>query len=214
MSTITLLSSFHLQRGKCNPSELYKIIEQIQPEIIFEELPYDVFNIVYADGFIPQSLEAFTIKHYLQKYQVKHFPVDTYEFNEADMFSGYDIISQNSNEYDELFKQNLAMVTEHGYPYVNSADQSARLEQMRTIEQNVLAAINDEKLSWQYKLEREIFEKREHEMLQNIYGYSKQYPYQQALFICGAEHRKSIMEKIPAKEEKEGLQLNWILYNG
>jgi len=56
MYNIIILFSFHMERGKCNSNELYRIIEKIQPEIIFEELPYDVFEIIYANGYIPESL--------------------------------------------------------------------------------------------------------------------------------------------------------------
>jgi hypothetical protein len=55
MYNITLLSSFHKNLGKCNPDELYKIIEEIQPEIIFEELSFDTFSFVYSDGYIPNK---------------------------------------------------------------------------------------------------------------------------------------------------------------
>jgi len=44
-----------MERGKCNSNELYRIIEKIQPEIIFAELPYDVFEIIYTEGRRPTS---------------------------------------------------------------------------------------------------------------------------------------------------------------
>jgi hypothetical protein len=33
------------------------------------------------------------------------------------------------------------------------------------------------------------------------------------MFICGAEHRKSIMQKIREYERKEKIKLNWTFYN-
>ena len=71
MYNIKLLSSFHKIHGKCNSDELYKIIEEIQPEIIFEELSFDIFHLVYSDGHIPNTIEAITIKRYLQKHSIK-----------------------------------------------------------------------------------------------------------------------------------------------
>ena len=87
------------------------------------------------------------------------------------------------------------------------------MDNIHKIEENVLLEINDPKLSHQYQSERELSDKRENEMLQNIYDYSKQYPYNKAMFICGAEHRKPIMQKIQDYESKERLNLNWTLYN-
>ncbi len=47
-------------------------------------------------------------------------------------------------------------------------------------------------------------------MLQNIYNYSKQHQYNEALLICGTEHRKSLMDKIPEFEKDNKLELNWV----
>src|SRR5690348_15127452 len=105
MYNITLLSSFHIKLGKCNSDELYKIIESSQPQLIFEELPLDIFNIIYAEGITPQSQEAIAIKKYLTKYQIAHVPVDTYKSNLSDFFNGFDTISNNSVEYTDLCKQ-------------------------------------------------------------------------------------------------------------
>jgi hypothetical protein len=213
MYNITILSSFHIERGKCNSNELYRIIEKIQPEIIFEELPYDVFEIIYAKGGSPESLEAITIKKYLEKNQIEHIPVDTYEINETDLFNEFNVISNKSIEYAELMKQQLSMIIRNGYSFLNSNDCDELLDKIHIIEENILLEINDAWLSYHYKTDRELHDKREDEMLQNIYNYSKQYPYNKALFICGAEHRKSIMQKIQGYELKEKLKLNWTLYN-
>ena len=47
MYNIILLSTKHIESGKCNSFELYKIIETINPEIIFEEIPPSKFDAVY-----------------------------------------------------------------------------------------------------------------------------------------------------------------------
>jgi len=39
MYTITLICTTHSELGKSNSDELYKIIESICPDVIFEELP-------------------------------------------------------------------------------------------------------------------------------------------------------------------------------
>lgn len=50
-------------------------------------------------------------------------------------------------------------------------------------------------------------------MLRNIYNYSKQYPYNKAMLICGADHRKPLKQKLQEYKTKENLKLNWIFYN-
>jgi hypothetical protein len=43
MYNITLICTVHRENGKCNSEELYNIIEKINPEIIFEEIPYFMY---------------------------------------------------------------------------------------------------------------------------------------------------------------------------
>lgn len=213
MHNITLLSSFHMQHGKCNPRELYKIIEKIQPEVIFEEMSYDLFhNIYYTNDFPPRTVEAITIKEYLKTYKIRHIPVDTLKKNYADLFDGYEIIARNSVEYNNLFKTQISLLYQYGYDFLNSNVYNELIDKILLLEKNVLLNINDAKLSNQYEVDKELHHKREIEMLQNIYDYSKIHQYNQALFICGADHRKSIIQMIPEIEAREKLKLNWTFY--
>lgn len=212
MYNITLLSSFHKNLGKCNPDELYKIIEEIQPEIIFEELSFDTFSFVYSDGYIPYTVEAITIKKYIENNPIKHFPVDTYPINETDLFNGADEIAKRSNEYVKLWNEQVSMITNYGYVFLNSNACIELLDKIRIAEETVLLVINDEKFFRDFKSENELHNKRENEMIKNIFNYSKQYPYNKALLICGAEHRKQLRQKIQEYEAKEKLKLNWTFY--
>lgn len=212
MYNITLLSSFHKNLGKCNPDELYKIIEEIQPEIIFEELSFDTFSFVYSDVYIPYTVEAITIKKYIENNPIKHFPVDTYPINETDLFNGADEIAKRSNEYVKLWNEQVSMITNYGYVFLNSNACIELLDKIRIAEEAVLLVINDEKFFRDFKSENELHNKRENEMIKNIFNYSKQYPYDKALLICGAEHRKQLRQKIQEYEAKEKLKLNWTFY--
>lgn len=75
MCTITLIATIHNERGLCNQNELYKIIEQINPDIIFEELSHPSFVAIY-EKLLRDSLETKTIKQYLQRHAIPHLPVD------------------------------------------------------------------------------------------------------------------------------------------
>jgi hypothetical protein len=44
MYNITLVCTHHSEFGECNSDELYKIIELVQPNVIFEELNQDLFD--------------------------------------------------------------------------------------------------------------------------------------------------------------------------
>ena len=80
MNNITLISTNHSESGRCNSAELFKIIESLRPEVIFEEMPSKLHSLVYSDSFpaLPDDapLELKCVKNYLQKYDVKNIPVD------------------------------------------------------------------------------------------------------------------------------------------
>lgn len=212
MNIVYILSSFHIEYGKCNSIELFKIIEQLQPDVIFEELSIDVFNLIYSEGYMPMSLEAITVKNYLKNYHIQHIPVDTYDFNEKDLFIDFEIVLNRSLEYTEMFKYQALMIFRYGYDFLNSTDCDELIDKMRMTEEKVLADINDIKLINQYKSEQIVHNKREDIIIQNIYNYSDQHPFKKAVLICGVEHRKSIMEKIEENKMKVVTQLNWKLY--
>jgi hypothetical protein len=77
MYNITLIFTCHTELGKCNSDELFKIIENIGPDVIFEELSIILFDKFYNGNQLPnESLEIKCIKRYLQNHNIKHIPVD------------------------------------------------------------------------------------------------------------------------------------------
>lgn len=83
----------------------------------------------------------------------------------------------------------------------------------RTAGETVLIKLNNTALLNKLKTESLLHEKREYDMLKNIYKYSQQYPYQKAILICGVAHRQSLRQKIKECEISEALKLNWKFYN-
>ncbi len=195
MYNITLLSSFHVTHGKCNPDDLYKIISELQPEIIFEELSFNIFELIHSQGYDPGTVEAIAVKRYSLKYQIKHFPVDTYPANEADFLSDAQVIWDSSSEYRNLWNLQLMKTSEGGYHFLNSNECWEMLHRKNNIEETFLTETNNLKLLTELKNERVLHNNRENVMLRNIYDYSKQYPFDKAMFICGADHRWSFEKK-------------------
>ncbi len=212
MHQITLLSSFHRPLGKCNPTELYKIIESIKPEIIFEELSKGGFNRIYSHGYQARSVEAIAIKEYLRVYPIKHFPVDTYSLKGSDLFSEANLIAKRSPKYVELWNRQVALIAENGYDFLNSDTCVERLDEIQALELATLTEINNAKLTLEFQSENALHRKREDEMLKNIYHISQQNPYNKAMFICGAEHRKPLIQKIEEYQKQEDLKLTWKFY--
>ncbi len=103
-SNITLILSFHTEMGKCNPQELYEILRNIKPDVIFEELPGHVFQSIYSGQKIPHTVESRAISSYIRYHNVNHVPVDTYEFDMLELFSEYDFIFERSELYKRYLK--------------------------------------------------------------------------------------------------------------
>lgn len=232
MYNITLIGTIHEELGNCNSNELYKIIESINPEVIFDELPSSSFDKYYSDSFdiyytnsillnrhppeVP--LEVKCVKKYKRNYNIKIFPVDIdvrqkltkYQDEISFMFSTF----FKYEDYQKLDSEKEALIAQEGFHYLNSDKFLDFLEKKGVMEKNIMESeIQKNRLLEIYKLfHEEQYDNRENAMLENIYNYSKENQYNQAVFLIGAEHKKSIMQKINEHEEKEDLKLNWTFY--
>lgn len=227
MSTITLIATGHKEKGSCNSHELFKIIEQISPDVIFEEIPPGKFEGVYA-GTRHASLEVNTIKAYLQKYPgVHHYPVDLDidQVTEKEIKQEVDGIAFICNDYNEEYNYLERLLSfsskKYGFPYFNNYRCSELILRKKVLEMQVLDAlkkdnnqrnIDHERLGLAYKQWIDQIDDRENEMLRSIYSYMESKKYNTALFLVGAAHRKSLQQKIQEYDLKETFKLNWTFH--
>jgi hypothetical protein len=232
MYDIILVFTHHSELGKCNSDELYKIIESIKPDVIFDELPLAAFNMFYSDSFeiyqinkrlltqIPPEvpLEIKCIKKYKQYYDVGVFPVDIDVSRRLakyhDEIAFMSLTFFQNEEYQKLDNENDMLTRLEGFHYLNSDKFLEFLERKRAIEKDIIEAeIGKRRLFDIYHLfQAEQYDNRETAMLDNIYYYSKEIQYKQAVFLIGAGHKKSIMQKIASLEKLSEIKLNWTLY--
>jgi hypothetical protein len=210
---ITLICTAHREQGKCNVDELCKIFENISPEIIFEEIHPNRFDAYYEEKNV-STLETKAIIKYLHNHQIKHIPVDYYEvpdiihfYKEVDYMNK--IIFDNCDEYCLLSEERQSSLIQYGFGYLNGDIYSNLSRRLAFLEENVINRIDDENLSRIYKLWLEFNSNREDEMLKNIYNYSKEHCYNNAILIIGAEHKNSINKKIQEYKINEEILLNW-----
>lgn len=217
MYNIHLIFTRHFEDGNCNSYELYKIIESIQPDIIFEELSCANFHKSYQEGKL-FTLETNAIKMYLLGHSTDHVPVDTFELPKSyednlnrmlDRITS-DIRLAESRNLRNLINQLIAYANQHGFSFLNSKYNDEVMEKYNILKEAILNQLNEDRLFQIHKLEKETIENREEEMLRNIYQYSREHHYHQGLFFIGAGHRKSMLQKIKKYNEMEELKLNWI----
>lgn len=218
MYNIAFIGTKHTEIGKCNSDELYKILESINPEVIFEELPIELFEIIYISNSFNLPPEVVTeikcVKKYLQSYNIKHIPVDIdvrYISDEEqnwmfDTFEKYD-------DYNRIDNEQSLLTAQYGFNFLNSEKYLELSEQKNVLIQNIIGIdSNKSELFRVHQLFNRQVDIREKAMLQNIYNYSKRNQYNQAVFLIGCGHRKSIMEKITEYEKLSEIKLNWTMY--
>lgn len=216
MYNITLISTEHRESGKCNSDELYKIIETLNPDVIFEEETNDEkFQECYNKENSFNSLEVQSIKKFIQNHNIKHIPVDiktNFNFREWDyMFETF----KKYNVYKQTIKEHCKLRDKDGFSYLNSEKCMELFDKMKTTERQLIefSGINRDELLRIYNSFHKEHDNREDAMLLNIYNYSKQNQYNQAVFLLGYAHRKSIIEKIRKYEPTENFKLNWTFYD-
>jgi hypothetical protein len=202
-----------MQINKCNSDELYLIVKNENPEIIFEE--FDILRTedeYYKNGHYKyqneSTLETIAVMKYLENHQVEYVPVDTYEITNFPR-DIYKKISLVNSDYNKLFMENIILSGQKGFQYINSIDCFNLLEKLHIIEEEVIKNTNDNKLIQDYNSWKIITNNRDNEMIKNIYEYSEKHSYNNAVFIIGAEHKKSIFEKINVFNLKENIKINW-----
>jgi pheromone shutdown protein TraB len=216
MYNITLVLTNHSELGKCNSEELHNIIESINPEIIFVELPKDIFDKVY-NGNQPtyESLETKAVKRYLLKHATKPVPVDidanpnlsTKEIE--DMFRSF----KKYDVYKKLEEEQNSLTGRDGFSFLNRKKCKELFEKKKATERSLMEFMTNKiQLSRIHNMFYEEQDQREHEIIKNIYNYSTENEFNQALLLIGAGHGKSVIEKIEKYKAGPNVKLNWIFY--
>lgn len=212
--SITLIATRHKENGQCTSNALFQIIEQIAPDVIFEEVPPSKSDALYS-GLLQDSLETHTIKRYLEKQPTSHVPVDadideiTDTFTKSDYNVMVNIFGRHSSEYRNLSNQRQLIADEKGFPYLNSNDWTLLSKRLDMLEEQVIKRFDNDKLTQRYKDWLNILDIRDNEMISNIYKYVNANKCENGLFLVGVEHRRQIIDKILEFEKKHHSKLDW-----
>jgi hypothetical protein len=216
MYNITLVCTHHSEFGKCNSDELYKIIESIRPDVIFEELTEELFDGFYKENNIPyEPPEIRSVKRYIKDHTITHIPVD---INVSDTLSINNInymfnTLSKYTVYSKLEEDQKKLAFQEGYEFLNSKKNEELTEKKKSLEKSLIELqINKHQLSQIHKLFYEEQHKREDEIIKNIYKYSEKMAYNHALLLLGSGHRKTIFEKMENFESQSHVKLKWALY--
>lgn len=214
MYDVTVIFTRHKDEGNCNSIELLKIVRSIQPEVVFEELSYLIYDQIYNQQ-IRTTLESDAVKAYLMTNAIEHVPIDTFEcpdnyYNRKNHYLG--AISDNIHKSDRLrttFNQLISHAAEVGFTFLNSDQNDVILEDLKEGEKHLLGKIADDNLHKIAQLRFEVDSKREDAMIDNIYKYGAQKVFNTAIFLIGAGHRRSIKSKLDKIAPRYGVEIKW-----
>jgi len=212
MYNITFFSTRHGDAGRCNYLELYNIIMQLKPEVIFDEIPPSLFDKNY-NNMRNDKLETNAIKMYLLEYNIKHIPVDLdmimpQSFWDKNKYL-FEQIEKNNSEFCRLCDYDSQYTRQYGFNYLNSK-YNININKDKDNEMEKTLKILDKKdLFEAYETWIEINEKRENEWILNIYKYCKENTFEKGMFFAGGAHREAVINKIKKYNETEDLNIKW-----
>jgi hypothetical protein len=213
MYNITLVNTYHCEKGNCNLSELYHIIENINPEVIFEELYASDFNEYYIEKKQGNKLETNTILKYMENHQIEHIPVDYAEIPPQTLMDLNKFmhikLEKRSYGYRQVHDSNMEFISLYGFKYLNSNDyikmndiyENEIIETIKFIKGEKLLSINQQWLDF--------MSNRENEMIRKIYDYCREHDFERGMFYIGAGHRSAIINKTQKYNETAEIKLTW-----
>ncbi len=209
---VALIGTVHGESGLATVAELHAILERLDPEVIFAEIPVAEID-RYKDGSFG-NLESAAVGRYQANRQVEVEPVDIDEpkqkfFDDTkDMFRA---VERTSPEYRRLIDLHSAETREGGFRYLNS-DRCIQL--WENINRELLSTIDwigDKRNRERYDLWYDTNEHRDREMMKNIALYLGRKPVTRALLLVGSAHRKSLIEKALSGGESGLPRFEWDL---
>jgi len=212
MHNITLVCSGHRESGLCNAEQLLKILRAIEPEAVFEEMRPSEFDFYYTHG----SVEAHAITRYREFKLFQPVSVDRYEMPDnllvaikRDFDCVIDCVAQASREYRLLNEENDTSVRRYGFQYLNSVAFATMAARMSEIEDEIISKTGDQGLIRGLERWRQVIQRRELEMVGNIYEYCRKHVFDTGVFLVGAAHKMGIVKEIGKHSSTEADLIEW-----
>ena len=209
MQTINLISTLHEEKGNCNAEELCKIIEKLNPDVIFLEAlesTYSEYDMLRFSefGIYHNKMEIKALQHYSQIASFDYVPV--LDDGLTDAFDNKFNLVCIDHEFQTIVDNYNSLAICNGFKFINSKESTNLQDEMRKFENHYF---NGSEIEIEFNKSIEIYENA---MIANIYYYCKKNHFNNAIFLCGVAHRKSIIEKIEKFQSNEEIKINWKFY--
>jgi hypothetical protein len=212
INSVALVSTVHEEIGLANVAELCAILEHIQPEVIFLEVPAADFDDFY-ENCRRENLESMAVRQYRESNHVKLVPVDlpapSEDFHNNNRYL-FGRIEKVSRTFCFLIDSNSTYVRTEGFPYLNS-ERSSKLS--AELYEETLSTIkwmnNDPELLAIYRSWQEKNDLREKVMMENIHNYCSGNTFDKGVFFVGAAHRQAIIDIAREQTRADPTRIQW-----
>lgn len=138
----------------------------------------------------------------INKHDIPHIPVDTlkrplnfHDNCERMLNKICGMVSQDVFNFRNLLDHQISAETKYGFKFLNSDHNDKLFQEIDSLKEKILKTVDDEAFYQISALEREINEKREDEILNNIYNYCKEHAFGQGMLFIVSGHRESMLKK-------------------
>ena len=104
---------------------------------------------------------------------------------------------------------------QYGFKYLNSVACATIMERISDIEEETIIGTGHQGLIRGLERWRHFIQRRDFEMIDNIYEYSRENVFDTGVFLVGAAHKTGIVKEIEKYAGTEADQINWnFAYDG
>lgn len=197
MSTIIVLGTAHSEGGACTSEELYKIIEEISPEVVFceaspEKLPQ------YLKRTDVNTPEMNVIKRLNQQEKsIEIVPVDVnHDPFDRRLEAMFSLFKQKIKDYFYASRILMNETYLKGFTFLNSIDCDQINRDKSLMEKYFLDRVKNQELSDFYSEWLKWNDQRENQWISLIHNYFIINKPTKAVFLVGAGHRYRLIDKI------------------
>lgn len=213
MSTLTVLGTAHSEGGACTPEELYKIIKEISPEVIFCEASHEKLPKMLKATHI-DSPEMNVIRRLIKEESCEIVPVDVNEdpFDKR-LEAMFSLFKRKMKVYSNANNMLLNETHSKGFTFLNSVDSDRIFRDKNSMEKFFVEKVKYKELSDFYSDWLKWNDLRENQWINLIHDYFQNYKSKKAILLVGANHRYRLIDKIKNKEENGKLFLVWDFFH-
>jgi hypothetical protein len=213
---LTVVLTAHRDAGLCNEDELLRILRDIDPGVIFEELSSASFRCAYGDMSM-NTLEVRAIRRLLKEKAILHFPVDEIGppvgFRER-MDSLLDYVETDSLEYVSAVEEAKWKAAQLGFGFFATAEFAELSALARHALAKSVTEANSDILMEALSTWNDLMQRREEAMVSTVLSEIHKNPERKAAFLVGAEHRKTIVDCLAKRSKTALVDIAWSLWAG